>query len=768
VWRRFSGVVCATFSTRVLWIRLRVVWRIFHWSTSGDHLKAASDLCLPVVGVGLLYRQGYFKQVIDHNGYQSELYPENEISKLPLIRALDPDGNPVSVQLRLVDQVVTAIVWQMNVGSVPLLLLDTEIPENTPENQRITWRLYGGDRRMRLNQELLLAVGGYRALLKLGYNPEVCHINEGHAAFLSLARAADLMQKFGLDMDSAVEVVWRTNVFTTHTPVPAGNEVFPDDLLRPYLEALRDELGIDVDRVMRWGKPPMPITDSLEFHPPEDNGEFSMTILGLRMAYFSNGVSKLHGNVARNMWAHLWPGRPVDEVPITHVTNGVHHGSWISQRVKQLYDQYMGPDWIDTQYPEERIREMIDRIPDEELWRTHELNRASLVRRARQRIVDQLQARNATHRQIMHAKTALDPDALTVGFARRFATYKRGTLLLRDADRLRSLLRDVDRPIQLVYAGKAHPADEDGKRLIQRLVEFSQEDGVGQHIVFLEDYDMRLARCLVQGVDVWLNTPRRPQEASGTSGMKAAANGALNCSILDGWWAEAYCAGCGWAITSGEGFDDPEYRDTVEAQALYNLLENEIVPCFYDRRQGDFPALWVHMMKESIKLALCKFSSQRMVGEYYEMFYQPGLLAFEHLMADNAKVARKLAPAKRRYANLASTISLTEPEIERTSKTAKLHVGDVLHVTTEVTLGKLKPDEVIVEVYWGPVDARNKILESHSEEMTVAKELGDGRYLYAYDLACPDSGQFALTTRVQPAAENLKECLPGFITWAGE
>lgn len=720
---------------------------------AGDHLKAASDQQIPIVAVGLLYRQGYFRQFLDRSGWQMERYPENEIHNMPIKRALDREGNEVTIKMKLLDRDLLISVWQLDVGTVPLILLDTEIPENPPEFREITWRLYGGDKRMRLHQELLLGIGGYLALLAIGYDPAVCHMNEGHAAFLSLARIAHLVKSKGLDINTAIEVVWRSNVFTTHTPVPAGNEVFDIELVKPYLEALKGNIPIDVDRIINWG---LPVDGT---HPKE----ISMTILGLRMAGYSNGVSRLHGKVARNMWQTLWPGRPLDEIPITYITNGVHVASWISERKKLIYDHYLSPDWLDNPN-NQRVQMLVDKIPDEELWLAHEMCRQSLIRHARRRIKWQMKTREMSPGKAFQIKNFLSHDVLTIGFARRFATYKRATLLLRDKARLKALLTNPERPVQIIFAGKAHPADESGKRLIQEIIEFARDPDVRSRIVFLEDYDIGLARYMVQGVDVWLNTPTRPQEASGTSGMKAAINGVLNCSIRDGWWDEGFSPNCGWAIDSEDSYEYTESRNELESQNLYNLLEEEIVPCFYDRSEGDLPQAWVRMMKGAIKMSIYHFSSRRMVNEYYERFYKPAMDTYDRLTANDAAEARDLVTQKDHLKQHQDTVKIDYPEVDH--ELNNMHVGDKFKVRTNVYLGEMKPEDIDVEVYYGPVDSQNNILESNTAVMNMVEDLGNGHCIYEYEVICECSGRFGLTARVTPAGEDWSKGIPGFIRWA--
>ena len=725
---------------------------------AGDHLKAASDLKLPLVAVGLLYRQGYFMQVLDRTGWQIEHYPISEIQELPLVRGCTPDGQEITITMKLNDREIAAAVWILWVGNVPLVLLDTELPQNPPDLREVTWRLYGGDKRMRLHQELLLGIGGVKALLALGCEPAVCHMNEGHAGFLSLARIAHYVNDRGLDPDTALEVVWRSNIFTTHTPVPAGNEVFDINLLRPYLANFAAEAKLDLERVIRWG---IPINERGR------SGEMSMTVFGLRLAAnYSNGVSRLHGEVARQMWKHLWPERSVAEIPIRHITNGVHVKSWVSSRISELFDRYLIHTW--AQNPDMApLRSGLEAIPDEELWMTHELCRQSLVRHARR------WAQN-NFRYLVDGEstcdsrrtTLLQPDILTIGFARRFATYKRGTLLLRDRQRLLKLLHDNNRPVQFIFAGKAHPADNEGKQFIKELIQFAQSENVQHRLLFLENYDIGMARSLVQGVDVWLNTPRRPQEASGTSGMKAAVNGVINCSILDGWWAEAYDGRNGWAIGSNDYYTDDEDRDNYDSQQLFNLLEQEIIPCFYDRTNGDLPVNWIKRMKESIATGLGMFSSHRMVSEYDEQFYTPAAENYLKLTADDASYAKYLVHRKQELvANMYNgRLRISQPEVSG-STLNNVHVGDKLEIKASVSLGGMSPEAVDVEAYLGTVDAHNELTGSESVKMQILEDRGNGNFLYGCEVICSRSGRFGITARIKAAGTECDNSVPGFMCW---
>lgn len=719
---------------------------------AGDHLKAASDDKLPLVAIGLMYRQGYFQQYLNQDGWQQEHYPENQLYNLPMHPVTGNDGMPMLISLPLPGGNLQAMIWRLDVGRVPLFLLDANIPENPPEWRVINAQLYGGDRTIRLRQELLLGIGGFRALQAMQMNPQVFHMNEGHATFLSLARLSHLV-KSGISLDAATEIVSRTNCFTTHTPVPAGNEMFHVDLLRPHLEALHHEINIDPKEVIKWGQPP---------NIDKEHHEISMTVLGLRWAVFNNGVSKLHGRVARKMWAQLWAGRPEDELPIDYITNGVHVPSWMSEDNASLCNRYLGTAWGRRTETEDSKRG-VDLIPDEELWRAHELGRSRLIRSCRELMEKQYRARNATRAELTQAKGVLEHDILTIGFARRFATYKRATLLLKDIERFEALLTNEDRPVQFIFAGKAHPADEHGKDLIRQLVQFSKKTNVRRRIIFLENYDMNIARRMVQGVDVWLNVPRRPQEASGTSGMKAAINGGLNVSVLDGWWDEGYNKDTGWAVGSGEEYDDPEYGDVVESQALYNVLENEVIPCFYERTAGDIPQQWIAMMKASIKMGLSFFTSHRMVSEYFHKFYEPARENYQRLTANNCAEASRLVEQRHRLRDNWKDIQIGRPQADR--EATQFHVGDEFTVSVEVMLGKLKPEEVEVQVYYGPVDSYNQIISSHFVAMQMEEKKQGSSFVYRRSIECNRTGRYGFTVRVVPAGNEWNAVTPGFMTW---
>jgi starch phosphorylase len=719
---------------------------------AGDHLKAASNLATPLIGVGLMYREGYFRQYLDQDGWQQERYPQTDIFNLPVERIKDAAGNDLTISVSGPDDPIHAIVWKIMVGRIRLYLLDTNVLDNTPTSREITSRLYAGDNKIRLAQEMLLGIGGMKALAAMELNVKVLHMNEGHCAFAGLQRMAQIKADYELDLKTTLEIIPRTTVFTTHTPVAAGHEEFTVELVKPYLMPFEEKLGISADEILSWGQP----------HGSSADAPLSMFILALHMSAYCNGVSKLHGAVARRMWSFIWPQRTEEEIPISHVTNGIHIPSFISQEFANLFDRFLGPDW----FLASRKPEMIDRIGeifDEELWRAHETNRSRLVRTCRKRLAKQYGRRNAPPRILEAVGSALDQDTLTIVFARRFATYKRAGLLLQDPERLESIINNTEHPVQFIFAGKAHPRDNEGKDLIKQLFQFASKPEVRDKIVFLEDYDMDLARYLVQGADAWLNTPRRPLEACGTSGMKAAINGVLNVSVLDGWWCEGFSEDRGWRIGNGEEYDDHGYQDTVESQALYNVLENEIIPCFYDRKNGDLPVLWLQKMKSSMKMAMESFCSLRMVSDYEKRYYIPAARRWDELLAEKATEAKRLTVQINRIRKLWKNIKIGLPQGD---SSGPYRVGDSFRVTSEINLGELRPDEVEVELYYGHLESLEKLSSSRIEPMMVLEERGDEIYLYGCDLHCDVSGRFGFTVRVTPVGDTRIKTTPGLLTWA--
>jgi glycogen phosphorylase len=579
---------------------------------SGDHLKGASDLGIPLVAVGFLYTHGYFSQHISEDGWQEANYIRLKFEDLPVLPVLDEEGKALTVSVELPGRDVHARLWEIRVGRLPLYLLDSDVESNSIPDRALTSRLYTNDLDLRISQEIILGIGGVRALRTLGYNPNLWHLNEGHSAFMTLERIREQVVG-GCPFEDAAENVKETTAFTTHTPVPAGNDEFPLWLIDKYFSHLWPELGLTRDQFI----------DLARNKQPWGGETFSMPILAMRHAANLNGVSELHGHVARKMWNFLWPDLQANKVPIGHITNGIHTGTWLARRIRHLYDRYLGTDWLER-VDDPEIWENIEAIPDEELWAVRRHLKRKLVYYMRERARGQWMNAGVHPVQVVAAGVLLDPYALTIGFARRFATYKRASLVLQDMDRLLKIINRPDMPVQIIFAGKAHPADEPGKMLIQEVYRNIKQAESGGRLVFLEDYDMNLARYLIQGVDVWLNTPRRPNEASGTSGQKAALNGVLNFSVFDGWWREGYNGQNGWAIGEDKNYDNPDEQDRIDAGSLYNTLENEIIPLYYRERSADgLPGDWLARMKDSIRTLAPTFSVQRMVKEYTECLYYP-------------------------------------------------------------------------------------------------------------------------------------------------
>ena len=707
---------------------------------AGDHLKSASDLGLPMVGVGLLYQEGYFHQYLSADGWQQESYPINDLYNMP-IQLRDRDDNPLIISVEFPGRQVKAQVWQADLGRVSLFLLDTNVPGNSPEDQDITDELYGGDLEMRIKQEIILGIGGIRTLDAIGLRPTVCHMNEGHSAFLAIERIRMLMEEHNLSFAEAREAATAGSVFTTHTPVPAGIDLFPPHLIDKYFGHYYNIFDIPRNEFLALGRA-----------NPYDEGEpLNMAILAMRLANYTNGVSHLHGQVARGMWQGLWPNVPQDEIPIDHITNGVHIPSWVSRDMTELYDRYLGPRWREEP-ADQTVWEGVDDIPDGELWRTHERRRERLVAVTRQKLRQRLENRGAPPAEIAKASEVLDPEALTIGFARRFATYKRATLIFRDVERLARIVGDPQRPVQIIFAGKAHPHDTQGKEFIRQIIHTARREEFRRHIVFLENYDMNLARYMLQGVDVWLNNPRRPREASGTSGMKAAANGAINLSVLDGWWDEAYTLDVGWAIGRGEVYDDHNFQDQVESRALYDLLEKEVVPLFYDRGANGLPRRWIARMKASMSVVCPIYSTNRMVLKYMEKAYMPAAERFHRLTKDDMAGAKALAAWKVHLRQHWDQIKVVRVEDD---SPAELQVGNSLRVQAEIILGELQPSDVQVEFYHGRVDQYGQITDGRAISMIHAEPNGSGSYLFSGAVPCERSGQYGYAIRILPRHPDL-------------
>ena len=704
---------------------------------AGDHLKSASDLGVPIIGVGLFYRAGYFRQAISREGWQQETYPVLDPDGLPLSVLRYPDGRAAQVTLALPDgHALYARIWRLNVGRITLLLLDTDIPENEDDLRSVTDRLYGGGGEHRLLQELLLGIGGVRAItifteLTSTPVPQVFHTNEGHAGFLGLERISDLIGA-GLSFAEALQVVRAGTVFTTHTPVPAGIDRFETPLVERYFST---ELlpGVDVADVLALGT---------ENYEGGDANTFNMAVMGLRLGQRANGVSKLHGDVSRGMFGALWPGFDQDDVPITSVTNGVHAPTWTDPLLVELAQSKLGTgdttaaDWSS------------DAVSDADLWHVRGAMRAQLVGDARHRMNDAWSEQNpGIGVPAWHTKL-LDPEVLTIGFARRVPTYKRLTLMLHDENRLRAILLNPERPVQIVIAGKSHPADDEGKRLIQRLVEFASEPELRERIVFLPNYDIAMAKLLYPGTDVWLNNPLRPLEACGTSGMKAALNGSLNLSILDGWWAEFYDEENGWAIPTADSAGDSAERDKLEADSLYDLIEHQIAPRFYDRDDAGVPTRWVQSIRHTLSTLSPSLSADRMVREYVERLYIPASVSQAATARSSYQPARDLAAWKSRV--VAAWPAVQVPHVETGGVDALPQVGDTLNVRAHVVLGDLEPDDVKVEIVYGRARGEDKLVDIKRLALTLSSHDLGSAAIFSGSVPLTRAGGFGYNVRVVP------------------
>lgn len=719
---------------------------------SGDHLKTASDLALPLVGIGLLYQQGYFRQKLTQSGWQNELYIPNDFYSLPLFIQRDKNGDPLIIDLDFPEGKVYAQVWRMEIGRVHLFLLDTNIEKNTNSVYRdITDQLYGGTRETRIQQEIILGIGGIRALKAIGIEPEVLHLNEGHAAFALFERIRLLMKKFHIDFRSAKQIVIGSSVFTTHTPVPAGNEVFDQDLVKKYFTEYVKELGISIEEFLSLG----------QINPYNTTEGFSMTVLGLKLSSYRNGVSKLHGKVARRMWHSLWKDIPEDEVPITHITNGIHTMTWVAREFAELYDRYMTPRWR-IEPDNQELWDKIEMISSDELWREKQRRRVRLVLFARN-YLKQRQKGFLSPEQLNKINEYLNPDALTIGFARRFAPYKRATLLFRDMDRLKAILTNPERPVQIIIAGKAHPQDTQGKEMIQTIIHKVRAYGLERYVVFLEDYDMVIARLMIKGCDVWLNTPIRPLEASGTSGMKAALNGTVNLSVLDGWWDEAFDGSNGLAIGHGEEYSNWEEQEIIESNSLYDILEQEIVPLFYERSKiSRIPEKWVEFMRNSIKTVAGQFSCSRMVKEYTMRFYVPALQNYYKLTENNAQIAKELKDWKDHIRREWQGVQILDVSFK---DEGEFYVGKPVKVFAKVKLGNLRPEDVVVHVYYGSLDPHGELYNTAWETLNLTAVNGE-EYIYEGSYFCSGTGQQGFTIRVMPNHPLLVNPQDLFCLWA--
>jgi starch phosphorylase len=713
---------------------------------AGDHLKAANDIGLPLTGVGLFYHHGYFSQELDGRGWQQERFPRLD----PRAMAMEPVPD-IRITVDIAGTPVYARLWEAHVGRIPLFLMDTDVDENDDEYRLITDRLYGGGLEERIRQELLLGIGGMRALEALGRVPQVFHINEGHAGFLALERIRLAIVNEGLSFSEAKSAVRPGGVFTTHTPVPAGIDRFPRELMERYFTNWTREVGVSMDELMEIGH-----------EPGTPDGEvFNLAVMSLRLAGHSNGVAKLHGAVSRQMFSGVWPDLPVEEVPIGSVTNGVHGRTWVSREMTDLFERHVSNDWAEAP---PKAWAQVEQVPDAELWTVRRINRERLVHFARRRLRQAGAGRGLGEAQLAWIDDALDPDILTIGFARRFATYKRADLLLRDGARLRKLLLDEERPVQIIIAGKAHPADMPGKEILQRVATFTTDLDIRHRLVFLEDYDISVAKPLVAGVDVWLNNPLRPMEACGTSGMKAALNGVLNLSVLDGWWDEMYDSDVGWAIPSAEWEEDIEKRNEIEAHSTFNLIERQVVPIFYDRNRDGLPTEWLRRTKVCLARLGPRVESSRMLKEYTTDYYEPAASRAEDLRANNNERAKALVRWKRYLFRGWPSVAINSTSYHEVAT----EQGTTYEVTAQVSLGDLEPTDVDVQLVYGAVDLEDDLVDP---EIVSMSEKGDGDvpgwHRYTTEVQFGRAGTFGYTVRVVPSHPDLLSYTSlGRVAWA--
>lgn len=720
---------------------------------AGDHLKSASDLRLPLRGVGLMYQDGFFTQYLNIDGWQQEDFPKNDFYHMPLVLEKNQEGEPLKISIHLGGRECYAQIWRCQIGRVPLFLLDTNLEENHIEDRKVSARLYAGSMEDRLRQEMMLGIGGVRALKALGHEPIVYHMNEGHTFLVALERIRSMMKQDGMDFDTARELVKASMVFTTHTPVPAGNDVFDIGLVEKYLKPYVDETGLSWTDFVSLGR----------IRSNDHSEPFGATVFALKNSTFRNGVSKLHGEVSRQMWQDLWPNMRLQDLPISSITNGIHIPSWISSDMADLFDRYLGPKWKENP-DNQKVWESIDDIPDSELWVTHERRRARLVAFARKNLITQLKNRGAKPNDLARAREVLHPEALTIGFAKRFAAYKRGLLIFRDLERLKKIISSKDFPVQIIISGKAHPRDHEGKAIIQKIIHIIREDPFRDRIVFLEDYDMNLTRYLVEGVDVWLNNPRRPLEACGTSGMKSTANGALNLSVLDGWWVEGYDPDLGWSIGNGEVYENLEYQDQVESTAIYDLLERELAPLFFDRGLDGLPRGWIEMMKKSMRVLCPVFNSNRMVEEYTDRCYMEAALSQRTLIADDYKNVKDLMAWKNHLVAHWKEINILDIYHEQ---------GDEVTVNTQVVikarirLGAIEPGQISARVYYGHIDDAGNLSGTKDLMMEHVKTSSKGIHTFEAYLVCEDTGRLGYTVRIMPLHANARYPVDlGLICWA--
>lgn len=713
---------------------------------AGDFLKAASDMALPAIGVGLIYKFGYFTQRINLNGMQEELFMEFDNHLIPVHELRDQRGEKAYIDMTILATPLRVKLWEITIGRTRLILLDTDIEDNPLEFRNITHELYVADREKRLQQELVLGLGGVKALEALDIRPTIYHINEGHSAFLILARLKQLMEASRLSFAQAKALIRASTVFTTHTPVKAGNEAFAVELVQKYLESKTESFGVTFDEIVPYGL------------VGQDKAVFSLPAFAIRFASHVNAVSKLHRDVSRNMWAALYPDRQLREIPIDYVTNGVHR-SWLSQPFTELLNRHVGPTYVHCA-GNRGLSDRIHEVPDEEIWEAHRKNKQNLVTFVRRKLAADLAAKGYIQTRIENLTRLLHPEYLTVVYARRFARYKRATLVLKDNERLVKILTSTTRPVQLIFAGKAHPADPSGKEMIREIIAFAKENHIEDRVLFLEDYDMNIARHLAWGADVWLNTPIRLNEASGTSGMKAALNGVLNCSVLDGWWPEAYDGQNGWAITAGDSYEHSDLQETAEANQIYDLLEAVIAELYYDRNELGIPTEWVEMMRRSIATACRHFNMNRVLAEYTQKFYVPAKRQLAELRADDHAALRAAVQGERSILDHWDNVNIRDVSTSVDTKD-RVSQGERVEVRCTVDFAGAAAELFGVELYLGRGDSD----DFHVLAMTPGPAESSSRsYTCSFDIA--EHGLLSMNVRVRPADPVLRDLHPELIKWA--
>lgn len=708
---------------------------------SGDHLKSASDLGIPLVAVGLLYKNGYFHQKINAYGEQETEFKNIDVSNLPITEVKDAKKDNILVSVNMPKSTLYLKIWQVNVGRVKLYLLDSDVEENIEEYRGITSTLYGGNQETRIQQEIVLGMGGVKVLKILGLNPTIYHMNEGHSSFLILELINQIMQGKKVSFNIAKDIVSSKTVFTTHTPVPAGNDIFPLSLVETYFDGIWEKYGISKNEFLKMGMAP---------NSEVENSEFNMGILALKVAGKKNGVSKLHGAVSRELFAEVWPNIIAHESPITYVTNGIHTCSWLAPNLKKLYNKYLIPFWQDMIY-DDNVWKNVKNIPDKDLWDAHIDRKRKLLALVKDNTAERLKRNGYTYDQIAKIVSGLNPNALTIGFARRFATYKRATLIFRDLERITQILNDKNRPVQLIFAGKAHPADKEGQELIKFIHEISMKPQFKGKVFLLEDYSIGMSRYLISGVDVWLNNPRRPMEASGTSGQKASVNGVINFSILDGWWAEGYNANNGWKIGTNADYDNYEIQDNDDSESIYNTLEKKIIPSYYNQNDKGFSNSWVNMMKESIITTGGKFSTARMLVDYVQKLYMP-LCNLTNKYYSNLADVTEFNEWKRKINESFDKIVITQEDTNADNET--IDAGKSIKVRCKVKLPNISVDKIQVQVYYGQIEDTEVVSNAVVIPMKLIESDEENRtYRFETDVELTTGGNYGYTFRVMPKHE---------------